>query len=679
MGPAIHQKFPATFRRWSGKSYALFASMGRQIKIGILLVVYHLSSSAPANGQTHSSDTLLSLKQFELEEISVEGLRSPAVYSEAVRVVTVIRRETLQSAPATSLPEIFRHLSAIDIRQRGPEGIQADISLRGGSFDQTLIMVNGINVSDPQTGHHNLSLPVPHSAIDRIEILEGPGARLYGPNAFTGVINIVTEPGNSSRFQSRLVKGSYNFNEASLSTTYTAGRFSTLAAMEAKKSDGYINNTDFSTGNIYIQTRGKLAGGELDLQTSLLKKAFGANAFYTALYPDQFEETFTHLSSLRWTGKLLLPISVAAYSRSNSDRFELFRYDAPAWYAGHNYHRTRASGVYANLHLNHALGKTKAGIEVRNEFIESNVLGIPVEKPIRVRNSDAFYTRRTGRTGFSVFADHTVLLGNLQANAGIMAYQPDQSQRNWKFFPGIDLGLKLTEHWSWYSSAGKSLRLPTFTDLYYNGPTNTGNPELQPEEVVHIDSGIKLHAKGIRGLVSLFLQEGTNLIDWVKLPQEVKWSTMNHGKMVTTGISLQLEVIPTRVLGEKSFIKLISAGYTTHNLKREEQAYLSYYIADHLKHKFTSVLNHQIIRNLTAYWQLTYTSRNGSFTAYQLNQPVEMNYEPFWLLDGKLAWNIKRLELFLSASNLGNSGYYDFGNIPQAGRWMKFGIQYKTP
>ncbi len=668
---------PRTFRRWSGKSYALFSFLGRLVRIGVLAVVYHLASPIQGNGQTRESDTLKVVNQYELEEISVEALRSPAVYSEAVRAVTVIRKETLQAGAASSLPEVFRHLPGVDLRQRGPEGIQADIALRGGSFDQTLIMVNGINVSDPQTGHHNLNLPIPHAIIERIEILEGSGSRLYGPNAFSGAINIVTNPGTKNSHQGSLVLGSHGFRDANLAGTLITGKFSTLAAMQAKKSDGYIQNTDFLTGNLFLQSQGSVAGGTLDLQTSLLKKAFGANAFYTALYPDQFEETLTHLSSARWSGKILVPFTAAAYLRTNYDRFELFRYDAPAWYAGHNHHRSTASGAYANAHLSHTAGKTTVGIEVRNEMILSNVLGSPIEDPVRVPGEEAFYTRKTSRIGLSLFADHSIIVGKFQANAGVMGYKFDSASNNWKFFPGLDIAMNLSPMWSWYSSVGKSLRLPTFTDLYYNGPTNIGNPNLRPEEVLHLDTGIKLKTRGARGSISLFRQKGTDLIDWVRRPDEVKWSTTNHGTMIAKGISAQIELFPSLLYGAHSFIKHISAGFNTQNLQKDEEGFISYYIADHLRHKLSFGINHSIANNLSAQWNLTYTNRSGSYTGYIGTQPTEMNFQPFWLLDGKVAWNIKRVELFVSATNLGNSVYYDFGNITQPGRWIKFGIQYR--
>ncbi|MCK4631428.1 MAG: TonB-dependent receptor, partial [Bacteroidales bacterium] len=112
----------------------------------------------------------------EIKEIVVSGQRSPSIHSELNRVVTVIRKEQIRNAPVQSLQEILEYAVNIDVRQRGNFGVQADISIRGGSFEQTLILLNGIKINDPQTGHHNLNIPIDINSIERIEILEGPGS-----------------------------------------------------------------------------------------------------------------------------------------------------------------------------------------------------------------------------------------------------------------------------------------------------------------------------------------------------------------------------------------------------------------------------------------------------------------------------------------------------------------------
>ncbi len=159
----------------------------RIVKISVLSISYLVS--APAISFAVEQDTTEVKMQYDLDEIEVSAQRSPALYSQVARIISVIESKEIESSPAQSVQNLLEYVASVDVRQRGAEGVQADISIRGGTFDQTLILLNGINITDPQTGHHNFNLPVNLNQIERIEILEGPAARVYGPNAFSGAIN----------------------------------------------------------------------------------------------------------------------------------------------------------------------------------------------------------------------------------------------------------------------------------------------------------------------------------------------------------------------------------------------------------------------------------------------------------------------------------------------------------
>ena len=130
-------------------------------------------------------------QSIHLKEIEVNAEKAN-LHPGLSRVVTVIDQQEIQKMPVKSIDELLDNVAGIDVRQRGVNGVQADISIRGGSFDQILILLNGINITDSQTGHYNLDIPLELSDVSRIEILQGSAARVLGPNAFSGVINIVT-------------------------------------------------------------------------------------------------------------------------------------------------------------------------------------------------------------------------------------------------------------------------------------------------------------------------------------------------------------------------------------------------------------------------------------------------------------------------------------------------------
>ena len=129
----------------------------------------------------------------QLKEIILSSSRIDLPLKENSRTVQFITAEELKKSGVLTIVEGLQLLSGIDIRQRGIVGMQADLYIRGGSFDQTLLLIDGIKLDDAQTGHHTLNFLPPLEMVERIEIVKGPAARIFGQNAFTGAINIVTK------------------------------------------------------------------------------------------------------------------------------------------------------------------------------------------------------------------------------------------------------------------------------------------------------------------------------------------------------------------------------------------------------------------------------------------------------------------------------------------------------
>lgn len=666
------------FRKWSRKGYSLFMMLNKIVKIGVLTLTYHnVTASIHNNFIINISDTTEIYNNIDLDEIVVSANRVPLIYSEIARIVHVVPKTELAKRPGNNLSDILRQFHAVDIRQRGPEGIQADLSLRGGSFDQTAILLNGINITDPQTGHHNLNIPLSFSNIDRIEILEGPAARVYGPNAFSGAINIITKTENKNALTTSYTRGSFNLSELDLAATIKTGIFSHALSMNRKKSDGYINNTDFNVQNTFFQSSGNNAFGQIDYQIGYTNKQFGANAFYTPRFPDQFEQIRTLFTSLRFKSNSPLHLTPSVYWRRHHDRFELFRYEWPSWYKGHNYHLTDVFGATISSWFMTPIGKTSLGAELRSENIWSNVLGTQLVTMIKVPGQDAEFTKFKSRSSFSVFAEHNLNLYKFFLSAGILVQRNSELELNWKIYPGIDISYNIIPNIKWFASTGKSLRLPTFTDLYYSGPTNIGNPELKPEETVQIETGLKYFRKGINGHINIYTLKGINLIDWVKLPGEEIWQTSNHTEIVSRGYQIYFRFDFNRLVKNNFPISYISTGYNYSILKKEYSELISYYVLDNLKQKFTLNIEHRLAKNLYSSWSTIYQDRNGSYSKYFNGQITEKEYEPFWLIDWKISYIREKMEIYISATNLLNAWYIDFGNIEQPGRWIKSGIRIK--
>jgi iron complex outermembrane receptor protein len=663
------------FSKWKRKSYSLFQTLNKQVVISVLATTYLLS--VPAITIAIEQDTTEIKMEYDLAEIEVSAQRSPALYSQVARIVSVIERKEIESSPAQSVQDLLEYVAGVDVRQRGVEGVQADVSIRGGTFDQTLILLNGINITDPQTGHHNLNIPLSLSQIERIEILEGPAARVYGPNAFSGAINIVTRITDSNSVKLQLSNGSFGYFDADLSGSFKTGKLQNSLSLNKKISEGYIENTDFNISNFFYSNQLIAKKGKMSFQLGFSEKGFGANSFYTPKYPNQYEETKSLISSVKWESNSKFHLTPVIYWRRHQDRFELFRDNPPSWYSTHNYHLTNTYGGNLNSWIQSNLGKSSFGIEFRSENILSNVLGEEMDSPVQVPGEDAEFTKSKTRNIISGFLEHVYYSDSWTLSAGLLSNFITESNLGINFFPRIDISYKLSSTLNIYSSFNTSLRMPTFTDLYYQGPTNVGNPDLNPEKTTSIEGGLKLNSGLIQGYWIGFYRKGTDIIDWVKLNDTDKWQPQNLTQLNSSGTEFQLQLNLKKHFGNNLPNK-IYFNYLYNNLQKREFDFISYYVLDHLKHKLVGSVNQTVLKYFTVDFKVLYQDREGTYTRFENGiWGNEVDYEPFWILDGKLSYVRKRLELNISVNNIFDLNYVDFGNVTQPGRWTKFGISYQ--
>lgn len=664
------------FKRWGRKTYSLFSILHQVVKISVLSVSYFLA--VPVLSVAMEQDTTEIKMECNLDEVEVTASRAPVIYSQVARVLSVIDSREIERAPVQSLQDLLEYVAGVDIRQRGAEGVQADISIRGGSFDQTMILLNGINITDPQTGHHTLNLPVSLSEIERVEILEGPAARIYGPNAFSGAINIVTKTPSGNSLAAQFSAGSFGFFNTNLSGRFKTGQLGHLLSANRKSSDGYIENTDFSALNLFYSSALQSNSGNLALQLGISDKGFGANSFYTPVYPEQYEETQTVFSSVKWKSEKILHFSPALYWRRHSDKFMLFRNESPEWYSTHNYHRTDVLGLNLNSWFLWTGGKTAFGTELRWENILSNVLGEDIESPKVVPGEDAFYTKSKNRSMASVFLEHSWFSEKWCVSAGLLASHISESGTGINFFPGMDISFHVFPSVKWVASWNSSMRMPTFTDLYYSGPTNLGNSHLRPEKTSAVESGFKLDSKFFQGHTIFYHRTGNNLIDWVKTKNEELWQSMNHTEITSRGAEIQFQYNPANHLG--NFLpNHIRLSYHFNHQKKEETELISYYVLDNLRHKFVASANQTILKRLTLNFNFIFQEREGTFSKHHAgNQAEEISYKSFWLVDSKLGYRMNNIRLFVSVNNLFDVEYFDLGNIVQPGRWVKAGISFQA-
>lgn len=656
-----------SFRKWGNKSYSIFSSLKALIKICTVSAVYSFLL-IPKTAKTQP-DTVTIFNEVDIDEVVISSPMAASAYSELLRAVVIITPDQISQRAVSSLQELLDNLASIDIRQRGGHGVQADLMIRGGTFDQVLILLNGINITDPQTGHHNLNIPIDLESIDRIELLQGPGTRLYGPGTFSGAINIITSTKKTNSVKAGLAAGQYGLMKSNASAAIQGKNSSLFIAGSSSKSDGYTKNTDFNLHNLFAQAKIKNGTSKFELQAGYQDKQFGAQSFYTPRFPEQFEQTSTFLSSLSYSKKFKkLNINTTGYIRSHNDRFELFRREAPDWYNGHNYHRTLVTGGKVMLNLLTSLGRSRLGAEYRNETIYSNVLGEILETPREINDfTDTTYTRGKRRVFINLFVDHTLYLNRFTLSFGGLISHNDQYGLSWDY--GTDLNVRLTKGLSLITSANSSIRFPTFTDLYYNGPTNQGNINLKPEKSNSFELGLKQNGKWYNVRATVFHRRGKDIIDWVKASENDLWTTTNHTEINTTGFEGFAFISTSETL---PVIESISFGYHYMINNKISGDMISYYALDYLKHKISANISHSITKRLSATWTANWQDREGNYTEYPTN--IETPYKPFFLLHVRAKYQYNGLNAYVDVNNILDKQYSDLGNIPQPGRWISVGI-----
>jgi vitamin B12 transporter len=645
------------------------------IKSG-LLVLSIIVLLKPVTSFAQADDSISINKNEELGEVEIIGQRTPAVYSQMARKVTVITREDIMSSSASTIQDLLEYTSSVDIRQRNVHGVQADIQLRGGTFDEVMILINGINITDSQTGHFNLDIPVELSSVERIEILHGSGARIYGANAYKGIINIITKK-NSNQLTGGINYGQHNLFHSNASAGFVYGKLYNGVTFSHNSSDGFTENTDYKINHIYYQGEINNQSVNIFWQAGLNRKAFGANDFYSPSFPEQYEETASRFGSLELRTKGKIKISGLFYLRSHQDHFLLKR-NIPSFYE--NYHVTYNYGIRVNASFTSNLGKSSVGIEDRNENILSTVLGENLSSPVKVERTDStYYLKGYSRNTLSYFMEQNYTVNNLYITGGFLLNLNKDFNNKFEIFPGIDLSYSLFDNNAKvFASLNRSLRLPTFTDMFYKDPSNEGNSELNPEELMAFETGIEYTSNNKSTGVTFFRDQGKHVIDWIWLSDRQIYKAMNISEVTTRGFELSGKYHFQNDRYRLFSINDLGTSYTYIDLEKSTGKYESKYSLDYLKHKLQLFVTCNIIKKINVNWQVSYISRNGSYIDYDTltNTLFISPFKPYWLVDTKISYTIRHINLFVVATNLFNTKYIDIGNLIQPGRWIITGVQF---
>jgi len=590
-----------------------------------------------------------------IDDIVIQQNRLSSPYNQQARFIDIITNDEINKSGASSISELLQLNAALDVRHRGTNGVQADLSIRGGSFNQVLILIDGIKMSDPQTGHHNMNLPVSMNLIERIEVIKGPAAKIYGQNAFSGAVNIITKKNAPTGVNLSLDYSSYNTISTGVSAALKTSKSNHLISYNytdsqgygegRDDSDGYGQNRDYNMHHIFLQNRFKLSqNSTIDITGGLVDNKFGANGFYANPdFMDQYEEVRTGYGAV--TYKYFsnnFSIRTNSYWRNNKDHYVFIRSNPSVF---ENNHTSNSIGNEIHLSHNNKLGTTGLGVEYILEDLESNNLG------------------SRERKNLGIYLEHEMSLLNDRLNIIPGIYFNKFDDRSLKLFPGVDLNYTLNDYTQLYGVIGISNRIPTYTNLFYSSPFERGNENLKDERTLSYEIGYKAFYKKNVLQVGLFVQNNKDLIDWVKTAEEEDiWQATNFSQVNNIGIDLSyrsdLSNI-TRYLGNL----ILGYTYISSSIGEMDDPLISRYALEHLKHQLVANLNIRVIPDkLTLNLVGRYNDR--------------VNLDDYTLVDSKLTFGAEKWNIYAYANNLFDIEYKETNLVVMPGRWIGIGANF---
>jgi iron complex outermembrane receptor protein len=427
------------------------------------------------------------------DSIVVTGTAEPIPLAEADRDVSVIPLPEKQRELYNSWFDLLQLDPALDLQVRALGGFQGDLSIRGATFGQTLVLLDGFRINDVQTGHFNLDLPIPLEMLSGLEVLKGSGSTLYGSDAIGGVVNVLTDPIMPAELRLLAGVGNFGVNEQHAVTSFGHGWWQEEMAFARDFSSGFMPDRDYRNLALSSLSTLKSRLGATSLLFAYSDRPFGANDFYGAAEP-QWERTKTWFAS----GHQNLGDKTEANFafRKHTDLYVYIR-DDPSYYT--NWHTDESWQGNLRRHDNLPLhGVLSYGVEGLAESIHSTNLGI--------------HSRERG-SGYVFYDLRSVRRYSLSAGIREEVYGAHQVATS----PSLSGAAWFSARFKLRASASRAFRLPSFTDLYYQSPSTVGNPNLRPERATSYEAGADAYLRAnLHASVTVFDRHDSNLIDYVE-------------------------------------------------------------------------------------------------------------------------------------------------------------------
>ncbi len=550
----------------------------------------------------------------------------------------LIENKWIEFSKAASFDEILNYFGSVDIKRRGNEDIQNDISIRGGNFEEVLISIEGIPFHDSQSGHFSSALPIMPEDIENVEIKK-TGYSDYGISALSGAVNLNLKKIKGEKNIFALKYGENGFKEYKIRHQNKIKDKAYSFSFLHKESDGYIYDTDFNI-NIF-NSRGVIKKGRFKAEAfgGMVEKNYGAYNFYTNIFPDEYEETKSYIGFIK--GELDLEnygeIKGNIFFRKLQDYFVLVR-ENPDFFNNLNKNYSKGFNLNYSRVFENLAGEIK--YTRTNEKVKSSNLGN------RKRNLNIALIKSEINLWNKV---------NLFSSYGKLFVDNGEDDDSWI----IRTACAMSEKSIIRFTVEKSYRIPSFTELYYKSPGNIGNANLNNENMKSYDLSLYQKIKNLNLIFSLYYKENYDLIDWVREKSDSPYESLNIGKFVSKGAEIFLEA----EFVNKS-MKRASLSYAYNRIDRDFEKQ-SKYVFNYPEHSIKLNAYFKILNNIGLFLNSNYTKRKGKSSYYVLNLKAEKSYNI----------NHSKLNIFISADNLLNRSYEEIDYIKMPGRWIKVGCE----
>ena len=612
-----------------------------QLVMGLLLILCRVTPRAqaqtpkpecPKSDATRASTECHTLEKEKIEPrkevVVVSGTFAPISLDSLDRSITVITRG--DSLLYDHWTDYLRADSSIDLRQRAPNAVQGDLSIRGSTFGQTLVLLNGLRLNDVQSAHHNVDQPIPTDALQQIEVIRGAGSAFYGSDAVGGLVNFVTGPADASEIKVGSAIGTFGVNQQNASLAYVRRSWNEQLSFERDFSSGFRPDRDYRSVSILSNSGLQTALGNTQVMLGSSDKAFGADQFYGDF--NSWERTKGWFAGIKQN--LGEDTQFDLGYRRHTDIFILFR-DNP--------------GFFLNDHV-------------------SESWQTAIRRKRSLRNSMWFY----GAEGFHDSVDSTNLGEHARSRAAIYLNYNLQAHKHYslsaaareevfgagqaEFSPTISAGVTIKTGWKLKASASRAFRLPTYTDLYYHDPGNVGNPGLRPEHSWGYEGGFELDTRGrYKADVTVFHRRDRDVIDYLK--SSTIYVAANIQRLNFTGVETSVDA---RLRHQQRIVFSYTGLYGAQQPLQGQQT----------KYTFNYPVHDAVIS-----WRGTLPKkfnarcRAGVVSRYQR--------DPYALFDLFIGREFRNAGAHLSLANISNTQYEEIDGVVMPGRSLLFGLEFR--